>query len=173
VAGVGGLELRNVVANYLFERSHRFTGIQPNSGFGDYSGLSAALGIRSSGVAEQTPALSATTPVSSRFRTALTALSALLRLPTGHEQRLHVSASRHLRVRWLKPLAQFAFGNERAREKEGLFQIAGLAQGSIKKGITEIVHLALSSQPNDEWLASAAVTTSVSASAMGGMKTPE
>jgi hypothetical protein len=28
-------------------------------------------------------------------------------------------------VRWLKPLAQFAFGNERAREKEGLFQIAG------------------------------------------------
>ena len=102
----------------------------------------------SSGVAEQTPALSATTPVSSRFRTALTALSALLRSPTGHEQRLHVSASRHLRVRWLKPLAQFAFGNQRAREKEGLFQIAGLAQSS-------------------------AVITSVSASAMGGMKTPE
>jgi hypothetical protein len=45
VAGVGGLELRNVDANYLFERSHRFAGIQPNSGFGD----SAALGIRSSG----------------------------------------------------------------------------------------------------------------------------
>jgi hypothetical protein len=40
VAGVGGLELRNVDANYLFERSHRFAGIQPNSGFGDYSGLS-------------------------------------------------------------------------------------------------------------------------------------
>jgi hypothetical protein len=58
--------------------------------------------------------------------------------PTGHEQRLHVSASRHLRVRWFKPLAQFAFGNTRAREKEGLFQIAGLAQGSIEKGITEI-----------------------------------
>src|SRR5438045_9464357 len=68
LAGVGGLELRNVDANYLFERSHRFAGIQPNSGFGDYSGLSAALGIRSSGVAEQTPALSATTPVSSRLQ---------------------------------------------------------------------------------------------------------
>src|SRR6266446_1871415 len=27
VAGVGGLELRNVVANYPFERSHRFPGI--------------------------------------------------------------------------------------------------------------------------------------------------
>ena len=103
----------------------------------------------------------------------MTALSALLRSPTGHEQRLHVSASRHLRVRWLKPLAQFAFGNERARAKEGLFQIAGLAQGSIEKASPKYVHLALSSQPNDEWLASAAVITSVSASAMGGMKTPE
>jgi hypothetical protein len=40
VAGVGGLELRNVDANYLFERSHRFAGIQPNSGCGDYSRLS-------------------------------------------------------------------------------------------------------------------------------------
>jgi hypothetical protein len=47
--------------------------------------------------------------------------------PTGHEQRLHVSASRHLRVRWLKPLAQLAFGNERTREKEAFFQIASLA----------------------------------------------
>src|SRR5256714_4577654 len=43
VAGVGGLELRNVVANYPFERSHRFAGIQPNSGFGDYSRLSCGL----------------------------------------------------------------------------------------------------------------------------------
>jgi len=32
VPGVGGLELRNVDANYLFERSRRFAGIQPNSG---------------------------------------------------------------------------------------------------------------------------------------------
>jgi len=29
VAGHVGLELRNVVANYPFERSHRFAGIQP------------------------------------------------------------------------------------------------------------------------------------------------
>src|SRR5262245_29047761 len=32
VAGVGGLELRNVVAIYPFERSHSFPGSQPNSG---------------------------------------------------------------------------------------------------------------------------------------------
>src|SRR6266478_1287912 len=44
LAGVGGLELRNVDANYLFERSHRFAGIQPNSGFGDYSRLSCGVG---------------------------------------------------------------------------------------------------------------------------------
>jgi hypothetical protein len=52
VAGVGGLELRNVDANYLFERSHRFAGIQPNSGFGDYSRLSCGVGMRSSGVGQ-------------------------------------------------------------------------------------------------------------------------
>ena len=34
------LELRNVVANYPFERSHRFPGIQPNSGRRDCSRLS-------------------------------------------------------------------------------------------------------------------------------------
>ena len=28
-------DLRNVVANYPFERSHRFAGIQPNSGHRD------------------------------------------------------------------------------------------------------------------------------------------
>jgi hypothetical protein len=44
VAGVGGLELRNVVANYPCERSHRFAGIQSNSGFGDYSRLSCGVG---------------------------------------------------------------------------------------------------------------------------------
>ena len=37
VAGVGGLELRNVVAKYPFERSHRFPVIEPNSGRRDYS----------------------------------------------------------------------------------------------------------------------------------------
>jgi hypothetical protein len=43
VAGHAGLELRNVVANYPFERSHRFAGIQPNLGHRDYS-RAAALG---------------------------------------------------------------------------------------------------------------------------------
>src|SRR2546428_13091023 len=41
-------DLRNVVANYPFERSHRFPGIQPNSGHRDYSRLSG-------GVAEPPP----------------------------------------------------------------------------------------------------------------------
>jgi hypothetical protein len=38
-----GLELRNVVAKYPFERSHRFPGIQPNSGHRDYSRLSCGV----------------------------------------------------------------------------------------------------------------------------------
>jgi len=37
VAGHVRLELRNVGANYPFERSHRFPGIKPNSGHRDYS----------------------------------------------------------------------------------------------------------------------------------------
>jgi hypothetical protein len=49
VAGHVGLELRNVDANYPFERSHRFAGIQPNSGFGDYSRLSCGVGDRQLG----------------------------------------------------------------------------------------------------------------------------
>ena len=44
VAGHVGLELRNVDANYPFERSHRFPLIEPNSGFGDYSCLSCGVG---------------------------------------------------------------------------------------------------------------------------------
>jgi hypothetical protein len=40
VAGHVRLELRNVVANYPFESSHRFPGIRPNSGLGDYSRVS-------------------------------------------------------------------------------------------------------------------------------------
>ena len=40
VAGHVRLELRNVVANYPFERPHRFAGIRPNSGHRDYSRLS-------------------------------------------------------------------------------------------------------------------------------------
>jgi hypothetical protein len=40
VAEVIGFELRNVVANYHFERSHRFAGIQPNPDLRDHSRLS-------------------------------------------------------------------------------------------------------------------------------------
>ena len=39
-------DLRNVVANYPFEKSRRFAGIQPNSGHGDHSRVSCSAGIR-------------------------------------------------------------------------------------------------------------------------------
>jgi hypothetical protein len=44
------LELRNVVANYPFEKSHRFAGILLNSGHRDNSRLSCGVGRRSSGL---------------------------------------------------------------------------------------------------------------------------
>ena len=47
---VGGLELRNVVAKYPFERSHRFLVIQLNCGRRDYSRSSCDGGRRSSGL---------------------------------------------------------------------------------------------------------------------------
>jgi hypothetical protein len=43
VAGHVGLELRNVGANYPFEKSHRFAGIQPNSSHRDHSRLSCSV----------------------------------------------------------------------------------------------------------------------------------
>jgi hypothetical protein len=36
-------ELRNIGANYPFERSHGFPASQPNSGHGDYSRLSCGV----------------------------------------------------------------------------------------------------------------------------------
>jgi hypothetical protein len=50
LAGHVGLELRNVVANYPFESSHRFAGIQPKPGDRDYSRSSCDGGRRSSGL---------------------------------------------------------------------------------------------------------------------------
>src|SRR6266508_2598447 len=47
VAGHMRLELRNVAANYPFEKSHRFAGIQPNSGRRDYSRLADSSIARS------------------------------------------------------------------------------------------------------------------------------
>jgi hypothetical protein len=41
---VGGLELRNVVANYPFEKSCRFAAIRPNFAHGDHSRLSCSAG---------------------------------------------------------------------------------------------------------------------------------
>src|SRR5438128_9157414 len=49
LAGHVRFELRNVVANYPFEKSRRFGGIQPNFGHGDHSRLSAVRRVRSSG----------------------------------------------------------------------------------------------------------------------------
>jgi hypothetical protein len=37
-------DLRNVVANYPFEKPHRFEGIRPTSGHGDHSRLSCGVG---------------------------------------------------------------------------------------------------------------------------------
>jgi len=47
MAGVGGLELRNVVSKYPFERSHRFPGSSRISGHRDYSRSSCDGGRRS------------------------------------------------------------------------------------------------------------------------------
>src|SRR5262249_11190480 len=44
VAGHVRFELRNVVANYPFERSRGFPGSEPNSGHGDHSRLSCSAG---------------------------------------------------------------------------------------------------------------------------------
>jgi hypothetical protein len=51
VAGHVRFELRNVAANYPFERSHRFAGIQPKYGHRDCSRLSCGIWICSSGLA--------------------------------------------------------------------------------------------------------------------------
>ena len=42
-------DLPNVVGKYPFERSHRFPGIEPNSGHRDYSRLSCGVGDRQLG----------------------------------------------------------------------------------------------------------------------------
>ena len=55
MAGHVRFELRNVVANYPFEKSRRFAGNQPNSGHGEHSRLSCGAVIRSSGPAASIP----------------------------------------------------------------------------------------------------------------------
>src|SRR5215470_16611463 len=60
VAGHVRFELRNVVANYAFEKSRRFAGNQPNSGHGDHSRLSCGTGDTQLGPGGQHPAPSRT-----------------------------------------------------------------------------------------------------------------
>jgi hypothetical protein len=52
VAGHTRLELKNVGANYPFEKSHRFVEIQPNASYRDYSRLSCGVGRRSSSLCQ-------------------------------------------------------------------------------------------------------------------------
>ena len=49
-------------------------------------------------------------------------------LRAGNQQGLHVRASRHLRVRWVKALVQFSLQDQRTRNNKGVFQSRGLAQ---------------------------------------------
>jgi len=60
LAGHVRFELRNVVANYAFEKSRRFAGNQPNSGHGDHSRLSCGAGDTQLGPGSQHPAPSRT-----------------------------------------------------------------------------------------------------------------
>jgi hypothetical protein len=76
VAGVVGFELRNVGANYPFERSHRFAGIQPNSGDRDYSRLSCDVGDSQLGPRART-------------RGSYAGAWSAMRIPVGHRARDH------------------------------------------------------------------------------------
>jgi hypothetical protein len=60
VAGHVRFDLRNVDANYPFEKSRRFAGNQPNSGHGDHSRLSCGAGDTQLGPGGQHPAPSRT-----------------------------------------------------------------------------------------------------------------
>jgi hypothetical protein len=54
-------------------------------------------------------------------------------LRPGHEQRLNVSTSGHLRVRRLEALTLLSLQDERARNKEGVPQIRRPAQRNIAR----------------------------------------
>jgi hypothetical protein len=87
LAGHVRLELRNVGANYPFERSRRFPGIQPNSGQGGYSRLSCG--------AEEAQLGPRATPIQDGRAAAVGIPSSRL-MPTMHEPRVGIWApSRH------------------------------------------------------------------------------
>src|SRR6516162_6636345 len=60
-----------------------------------------------------------------------------------NEQRLHVCAARHAGIRRLEVFAQFSHPDERARNKEGVFQVFSLPECDVEKGIAEIGPLGL------------------------------
>src|SRR5215472_9092624 len=60
LAGHVRFELRNVVANYPFEKSRRFAGNEPNSGHGEHSRLSCSAGDTQLGPGGQHPVPSRT-----------------------------------------------------------------------------------------------------------------
>ena len=62
-----------------------------------------------------------------------------------HKQALHFSTVSHLRVRWLKALAQFSPQYQRTRHKEGVFQIIGPTKRSIAKGVADGIVAAIRS----------------------------
>jgi hypothetical protein len=62
-----------------------------------------------------------------------------------HQQGLHFSTSSHLRVRWLKALAQFSPQYQRTRHKERVFQIIGPTKRSIEKGVADGIVAAIRS----------------------------
>jgi transcription antitermination factor NusG len=63
-----------------------------------------------------------------------------------HKQALHFSTVSHLRVRWLKVLAQFSPQYQRTRHKEGVFQIIGPTKRSIQKGVADGIVAAIRSR---------------------------
>jgi hypothetical protein len=66
------------------------------------------------------------------------------------KQPLHFSTASHLRVRWLKALAQFSPQYQRTHHKEGIFQIFGPTKRSIEKGVVERIVAGVRSRERNE-----------------------
>ena len=68
-----------------------------------------------------------------------------------HKQALHFSTVNHMRVRWLKALAQFSPQYQRTRHKEGVFQIIGPTKRGVEKGVADGIVAAIR-QPRAQWI---------------------
>src|SRR5262245_57461685 len=55
-----------------------------------------------------------------------------------NEQRVHVCATCHLGIRWLKVVAQFPLSDESACNEKGILHAFSLTESDIEKGIAEI-----------------------------------